>query len=47
MALVRKLVVISMNNSILFKSQDIEGKLNLLADKLSRDNIVSFKQSAP
>ena len=43
MALVRKLVVISLNNNILFKSQHIEGKLNQLAD----DHIVSLKQSAP
>ena len=46
MALVRKLVIIFLDNNILFKSQHIKGKLNLLADKLPRDHIVSFKQSA-
>ena len=34
-------MVISLLNNILFKSQHIEGKR-----KLSRDHIVSFKQSA-
>ena len=38
-------MVISLLNNILFKYLLIEGKRNLLAHKLSRDHIVSFKQS--
>lgn len=47
MVLVRSLVVKCMLNNIMFKAVHIEGKINQLADALSRQQVSRFKELAP
>lgn len=47
MDLVRKLIVVSLQNNIVFRAQHIPGKQNKAADALSRLNLQVFKEVAP
>ena len=47
MFFVRKLVLVCLNNNILFKAKHIPGVNNRLADCLSRLQVQTFKQLAP
>ena len=47
MRLIRRLVVVSLQLNIQFKAQHIPGKLNILADHLSRLQVAHFRRLAP
>lgn len=44
---VRKLVLVCLQNNILFKAKHLPGVYNTLADSLSRLQVETFKQLAP
>ncbi len=47
MSMLRKIVVLAMLNNIVFIAKHIPGKLNVVADYLSRFQILKAKQVAP
>ena len=47
MFFVRKLVLVCLQNNILFKAKHVRGVYNTLADSLSRLQVDTFKRSAP
>ena len=47
MQFVRKLVLVCLQNNILFKAKHIPGTYNRLADLLSRFQVPTFKREAP
>ena len=47
MFFVRKLVLICLQNNILFKAKHVQGVHNTLADSLSRLQVETFKRLAP
>ena len=47
MMLVRKMVLLLLENNIMFKAQHIYGKVNNIADALSRKQFQKFRTLAP
>ena len=47
MILLKRFIIVCMKHNVLFKSEHIQGKLNVIADKLSRFQIAEAQSEAP